>query len=281
MKRFQDRVAVVTGAAGGIGRAISEALAKQGCQLALADVDATGLAETASRVEALGRRASQHIVDVANRERMAAFPEEVVHEHGAAHIVVNNAGVTVAKQFADHNLDDLEWIVGINFWGVVYGCKYFLPVLLEQDEAHIVNLSSMFGFIGVPGQSSYCATKFAVRGLSEAMYAELSGTNVGVTSVHPGFIKTSIVSSSRSDDEGLRQRSHDLFARIGSPPERVARGIVKAIARRRLRVIVTPEARVTEWVKRLFPTGTQRLIARGFRSMQNEAQASAADGWSD
>ena len=156
-----------------------------------------------------------------------------------------------------------------------------MPHMVKRQSGHIINICSSAGHEVYPDGNVYCATKFAVRGLSEAISAELSSTNVGVTSVHPGFIKTSIISSSRGDDAELRQLSDDLFARLGSPPERVARGIVKAIARRRLRVIVTPEARVTEWVKRLFPVGTQRLIARAFRSMQNEAQGSAAMGRSD
>ena len=182
MKKLSDRVAVVTGAAGGIGRATSLALAKEGCHLALCDVNTVGLEETAAMARELGRTVSTHIVDVSNKERMRAFAEEVVAQHGGVNILVNNAGVTVTAPFEHHSLEDFEWIVGINLWGVIYGCKFFLPYLQKADEAHIVNLSSLFGLLGVPSQTSYCATKFAVHGFSEALWVELRDQNIGVRS---------------------------------------------------------------------------------------------------
>jgi NAD(P)-dependent dehydrogenase (short-subunit alcohol dehydrogenase family) len=262
---LRDRVAVVTGAAGGIGRATSEALARRGCDVAIVDVDEIGLAETASRVRGAGRRASLHTVDVSDRAAMEALPGAVLAEHGHVHVLVNNAGVTVAAELVDHSLDDFEWLMGINFWGVVYGCKAFLPHLLREEEGHIVNISSMFGFIGFPGQISYCASKFAVRGLSESLWAELATTRVGVTSVHPGAIRTRIVDSARMAREEERQRALDLFARWGRPPEYAAERIVRGIERGSLRVLVAPEALVTDWIKRLLPVGTHRLLAWGRR----------------
>lgn len=270
MQKFQDRIAVVTGAGSGIGRATSEALAARGCHLALVDIDPGAMAETARRIEARGRRVSQHVVDVADRAAMAALPGAVMERHGAVHILVNNAGVSVGKSFADHTLEDLDWILGINLWGVIHGCKFFLPLLLGQDEAHIVNISSVFGIIAVPNQSSYCTSKFGVRGLTESLEAELRNTPVGVTSVHPGAIQTGIVQASRIDDEGMRTRAQELFDKSGSPPELVARHILAAIEGRRLRAVVTREAKFADWAKRLFPVATQRVIARGAARLTGE-----------
>lgn len=262
MRSLRDRVAVVTGAASGIGRATSELLARRGCDLALVDIDETGLAETAARVQAAGRKASTHVVDVADRAAMQALPDAVLREHGRVHVLVNNAGVSVAAPLEQHALEDFEWLMGINFWGVVYGCKFFLPHLLAQDQAHIVNLSSLFGIVGFPGQSSYCASKFAVRGFSESLLAELRGTRVGVTSVHPGAVRTNIVHATRAMGEAERQRTLEFFDRRGTPPEAAAERIVQAIERRKPRVLVTGTAHWVDRLKRLFPVLTQRLIAR-------------------
>ena len=213
MKNLQNRTAVVTGAGSGIGRALSVLLAKEGCRLAIADINAEGLAETERVVAALGRPVSSHKVNVADKERMQEFVEEVVAAHGGVHIVVNNAGVAVAKTFMDHSIEEFEWLMGINFWGVVYGCKFFLPHLLKADEGHIVNLSSLFGLLGVPMQSSYCSSKFAVRGLSESLRIELASSNVGITSVHPGGIATNIAASSVHKDDPESVRRHERAER--------------------------------------------------------------------
>ena len=141
---------MVTGAASGIGRATSLALAREGCHLAVSDVNADGLEETAAAIRAQGRRVCSHEVDVADKQRMRRYVDEVVDEYGRVNIVVNNAGVTVASSFEDHSIEDFEWLIGINFWGVVYGCKFFLPHLKAADEAHIVNISSVFGIVGAP-----------------------------------------------------------------------------------------------------------------------------------
>ncbi len=198
MRSFDDKVAVVTGAGSGIGRALAQELARRGAHLALADLSEAALADTAAGIAATGRRVTTHVVDVADAARMEAFAEAVVAAHGRVELLVNNAGVSVTGTLEEQSLDDWRWIVGVNFWGVVHGCKFFLPHLRKNREAHIVNLSSMLGFLGMPTQSSYCATKFAVRGLSEALWAELHGSGIGVTSVHPGGVKTNIVRASGS-----------------------------------------------------------------------------------
>lgn len=262
MKRLQGRVAVVTGAGSGIGRATVELLAQWGCAVALVDIDRARLDEVAEALRARGAVVSIHQADVSDPVRMEALPAEVVAAHGAVHIVVNNAGVSILKTFAEHTLEDLQWIVGINFWGVVHGCKFFLPELLKVDEAHIVNISSMFGFAGAPGQSSYCATKFAVRGFSESLWAELRETHIGVTSIHPGGIATNIATTVRASSEDARAALQKNFDKYGHSPNDVARAIVVGIEGNRLRMIVGIEAFILEWMKRLMPVWTHKLFAQ-------------------
>lgn len=262
---LHGKVAVVTGAASGIGRALAEVLARRGCSLALADVNAAGLAEAARAVEGAGRRASTHVVDVADWERMLAFADEVVAAHGGVDLVVNNAGVSVTGTLAEQSIEDLRWIVGVNFWGVVHGCKAFLPHLLERPEGHLVNVSSVFGLIGLPTQSSYCATKFAVRGFSEALWAELADTRIGVTVVHPGGVNTNIVRASRTADPDAKARMIERFERSTVAPAVVAEQIARGVERGALRVRVCRETYAVDWAKRLFPSGVHRLVRAGYR----------------
>ena len=192
---------------------------------------------------------------------MEAFAGDIEDIYGAVDLLINNAGVGISGTFEQQRLEDLEWLVGINYWGVVYGCHYFLPLLKRQDEGHIVNVSSMFGFLGLPEQSGYFATKAAVRALSESLWAELRRDNIGVTSIHPGCIDTSIIQSGRMDDEDTRERTQQLFKLRGAPPDAVAVAILHGIERNKLRVRVRPESILTDWLKRLFPIGIHRLIA--------------------
>lgn len=275
MQTLRGRVAVVTGAASGIGRATSRALAEQGCSLALADRDEAGLAETA-RLVGDGRRVSTHLVDVSDAERMQNFAKEVEAEHGNVHVVVNNAGVAMAAAFEEQSLDDFRWLMGINFWGVVHGCKFFLPLLRKVDEAHIVNVSSMFGLVGVPMNSSYCSSKFAVRGLSEALRGELAGSQIGLTCVMPGGVATNIVKSARfvegEGHEGLRERTVRAFEHM-LPPEKAAHRIVRAIKKNRPRVLITREAHLIDAFQRVAPTLSGELLGqrlRHFASTQAE-----------
>lgn len=258
MKQISGRVAVVTGAGSGIGRAVSLELARRGADVGLVDIDDDRLSEVKAAVEATGRKASTHLVDVASREQMAALPEQVIAEHGSVHILVNNAGVSVDLPFEQQDLDDLEWITGINYWGVVFGCKFFLPHLHEVSEAHIVNISSSAGLTGMKGQSSYAATKFAVRGLSECLYVELMNTTVGITCVHPGAVATNIVEAARMDPAHREKRLKAFH--LAMPPDKAARLIVEAIEKNRFKLVFCPESRILDLMKRLAPVGTLTLM---------------------
>jgi len=268
MRRLTGRVAVVTGAASGIGQAVSEALARAGCDLALVDLDADALDETARRVAAAGRRATRHVADVADRARMEALPAEVLAGHGGhVHVVVNNAGVNVASPFESHSLEDFEWIMGVNLWGVVHGCKFFLPHLLREDEAHLVNVSSLAGLVPFAGQTSYCATKFAVHGFSECLAAELSGTTVGVTTVHPGTVRTNILRSSRFSDTAIQAKLASLMARYGLPAERAAALVLDAIRKNQPHLVIGADARLLVAARRLWPAFPRVVIGNLYRRL--------------
>ena len=266
MTNFQNKVAMVTGSGSGIGRATSIALAQRGCDLALADINAAGIEETAKIINSLGRRASQHVVDVSDKAAMEAFPEQVIEQHGHVHIIINNAGVEITKLFEDQTVADIEWIFGINFWGVIYGCKFFLPHLHREPEAHIVNISSMFGFFGIPAQSTYCATKFAVRGFTESIRAELVHSNIGVTCIHPGVINTNIMTNERTVGTKL-EASSQKYMRYATQPETVAKKIVSGIKKNKRRVRVGPDSYLTDWQARLSPVGFNRMATTARKFM--------------
>ncbi len=268
MTKLVGAVAVVTGAGSGIGRATSLALANKGCYLALADVNQEGMAQTAAQLASLGAKVSQHQVDVSNKEQMAALPGEVEQTYGRINVLVNNAGVELTTRFEEQSLEDFEWIVGINFWGVIYGCQFFLPILKRQKESHIVNVSSMFGFYGVPSQSSYCATKFAVRGFTESLRAEMKGTNVGVTCIHPGAINTNIMRNEKTLGTQMESQS-SKFMRYATAPEKVANKIVHGIEKNKRRVRIGPDSYLSDWLTRLTPTGFNQLMSMASKALSS------------
>ncbi|WP_375465475.1 SDR family NAD(P)-dependent oxidoreductase [uncultured Methylobacterium sp.] len=264
--RLENRTALVTGAASGIGRALSVALAQRGCHLALADRDAEGLAETERLVATNRVRISRHTLDVADRGAVAGLPEQVRAAHGGLDLLVNNAGVAVGGSFADVSEADFAWLFEINFWGVVRMTRAFLPLLRESAEARIVNLSSLYGLIAPPGQTAYAASKFAVRGFSQALRHELAGTSVGVTVVHPGGVATSIADSARvpahlGPEEAARGRAA-ANRLLKLPPERAAAIILAGVERRRGRVLVGSDARLIALIERLAPVSYWAVIRR-------------------
>ncbi|HYM04202.1 MAG TPA: SDR family oxidoreductase [Stellaceae bacterium] len=266
MRHLAGKVAVVTGAASGIGRSLALRLARERCALALADIDGGRLAETAAAARKEGVVVSTHGVDVADRDAMTAFRDAVVKEHGRAELLVNNAGVALIGSVGQVELADIDWLMGINFWGVLHGVKLFLPLLQQQPEAHIVNLSSIFGVIAPPGQAAYCASKFAVRGFTEALRHELAGSPVKVSTVHPGGIRTPIAANARAAQSiGNAERSElvahfDKIARTS--PERAAERIVQGILRDEKRILIGADARFLDRVQRLFPVGYWQVLGR-------------------
>ncbi len=263
MRSLVDRVAVVTGGGSGIGRATCEALARKGAHVAVLDTSEPRAAQTAELVRSMGRRASVHVADVRDQQRLEQVAADVVDDHGGCHILVNNAGVTSAGDFGGESLEDLHWIVDINVWGVVHGCRAFLPALREADEGHIVNLSSMVGMLGLPHNVSYSLTKGAVRSFSEALRAELVTTGIGVTVVLPGAIRTDITNTARGSHAAkLASMGQSRLAPLAMrPPAAAARRIVHAIERDRARVTVGPDARAVDLLTRLYP-GRSGLIGR-------------------
>jgi len=231
MHDFHNRVVVITGAAGGIGRALSLAFAREGSALALVDVDTRGLEGVLQAVTGLGTRVSTHRADVADRRSVERVRDEVLAHHGRVDVLVNNAGVTAYSLFEHHVPGEAERIVAVNFWGVIHGCELFLPALRSAGEGCIVNVSSMAGFAGMPFQSTYCASKFAVRGFSQALRAELAIVGIGVTCVMPGVTRSQILASAASRDPAVSRTLAELLQRHGGSPDKLARRIVRGVRR--------------------------------------------------
>lgn len=264
MKRFSGKVAVITGAGSGIGRSLAVQLAQRGCILALADINRDGLQQTLQQVEAIGAVASTHAVDVSDCAAVEAFAAQVDRQHGAVHVLVNNAGVSVIDTVANLSYDDFNWIMDINFWGVVYGTKAFLPYLHQVNEAHIANVSSLLGLGSRPLAAAYSASKFAVRGFTEALKMELAASNIGVTCVHPGGIKTSITENSRIGADALavskEEFASDFDKAAISSPEQAAAKIIRGIETNRRRVLIGSDAKIFDWVVRLFPGSYEKAL---------------------
>ena len=273
MKTFDGRVAAITGAGSGIGRALARELARRGAHVALSDVDDTGLAETVALCEGSGVKVSGAHVDVADRDAVYEWANEVVAEHGTVNLVFNNAGVALGSTIEAMSYADFEWLMSINFWGVVHGTKAFLPHLKASGEGHIVNTSSVFGLISVPSQSAYNASKFAVRGFTDAlrMELEIEKAPVSCTTIHPGGIKTNIARNARMDDSvstlaGSADEARDGFDRLAmTTPRKAATQILAAVEKDRRRALIGPDAKVFDLVSRL-PAGLyQGVLVRGSR----------------
>jgi butyryl-CoA dehydrogenase len=264
VKDFNGRVAAITGAASGIGRALAIDLAGRGAHLALCDVDEVGLAETVTACEGRGVKVTAARVDVADKAAVFAWADQVVADHGKVNLIINNAGVAVGATVETMSYDDLEWLMGINFWGVVHGTKAFLPHLRASGEGHIVNLSSVFGLLSIPTQSAYNAAKFAVRGFTDAlrMELEIDGGHVSCTTVHPGGIKTNIAKSARLD-ASLEGQNRDFDRLLRTSPESAAAVILKAVERDQRRVLIGADAKALDLIARLPAGVVQRVMVLG------------------
>jgi len=277
---LSGKVVALTGAASGIGRELAFELARQGCRLALSDVDEIGLKETASRIPPdIG--ICTHRVDVSDRDRVYRWADEVVKFHGHVDIIINNAGVASQCPIEDIEYSDFDWVFDIVFYGVLYGTKAFLPYLRLRPEAQIVNISSANAFFPFPSNGPYNCAKHAVKALNQTLMQELDGSTIGVTSVHPGGIKTNIARNSRliKPMAGPQITNEDNAARFdrlaGTTADKAARIIVAGVRKRKQRLLVGKDAYVLDWLVRLFPQGFSNYIGRTFTSSARKAKARA------
>ena len=266
MSFLSGGVAVVTGAGSGIGRALAQQLAGSGSALALADVDEAGLSQTVQSLGSKNASITTHVMDVADEASVDAFAEDVGRRHGRVTLLINNAGVALHGKFEEISLDDFRWLMNINFWGTVYGVKYFLPMLKREQRSHLVNISSVFGIIAPPGQPAYSASKFAVRGFTECLRHELAGSAVCVSCVHPGGIRTAIASRARlgaGASAPKREKTIASFAKLArTSPEAAAARILRGVERREPRILIGSDAYQIDILQRLRPASYWKTLAR-------------------
>jgi len=274
MKSFKNKVAAITGAGSGIGRGLALNLARQGCHLALTDIDEKGLKETTQLCAALKVKVTSQTLDVANREAFYAWADQVMSDHGRVHMIFNNAGVALSGTVDGLSIEDYEWIMDINFWGVVYGTKAFLPLMEKSGEGHVINISSVFGLTSQPLMSGYNASKFAVRGFTESLRQdlEITGSCVSTTCVHPGGIKTNIARSARVSDSvssvtgAGKEESMAQFEKLFiHTPDSAAKVILDGVRKNKRRVLIGADARLFDGAVRLFPTGYQKLFTKAIQ----------------
>jgi len=280
MKNFKNKVAAITGAASGMGRTLAVELARRGCHLSLSDVNEAGLSETAQMARQHGVKVTTTKLDVANRDAVFAWADQTATDHGQVNLIFNNAGVSLTVNLDVVKQSDFDWIMGINFWGVVYGTQAFLPHLKKSGDGHVINTSSLFGLMAVPTQGTYNATKFAVRGYTEAlrMELELAGVPVSATCVHPGGIATNIAKAGKFDDsmERVAGVSIDKQRKMAdkmistTTAESAALQILKAVENNERRVLVGPDARALDKLVRLMGSAYQVLIVRRLRRMRSK-----------
>ncbi len=264
MAYFHGKTAVITGAGSGIGRALATALNREGCALFLSDINGDTLADTLGSLPRRDIHADGQVLDVADRAAVHDWADGIAARNGHVDIVINNAGVALVDTVENGNYEDIEWLMGINFWGVVYGTRAFLPLLRKSPQGHLLNISSIFGLIGVPTQSAYNAAKFAVRGYTEALRQELAGTNVHVCCVHPGGIKTNIAEAARggAQDVSAQERGERFRSLARTTPEQAADKMLAAIEKRKKRLLIGPDAYVVSVLSRLFPVAYSGIMAK-------------------
>ncbi len=265
MTDVRGKVAVITGAGSGIGRALAYDLARRGAIIAISDVDGTGLAETAKQVRVIGAKVHQARLDVTDRAAVLSYADEIAAEFGTVNIVINNAGIAFTGDVEQMSFEQIERVIDVDFWGVVNGTKAFLPHLIASGDGHVVNISSLFGLMAMPGQSAYNAAKFAVRGFTEALREEMlvNGHPVRVTCVHPGGIKTAIARNAGVVDGADQAALAELFDKklAKTSPESAAKTIVRAVIGNRPRSVVGLDAKVLDLLVRVTGPGYQRIVA--------------------
>ena len=264
MDYFDGKIAVITGAASGIGRALALRLNRGGCELFLSDVNEAGLAETVSLRDRQDIPATARVLDMSDKAGVHDWADQIAAAKGHVDVVVNNAGVAYVATVEDSDYEHQEWLMGINFWGVVYGTQAFLPLLRKSSQGHLANVSSVFGLVGIPTQSAYNASKFAVRGYTEALRQEMAGTNVHVCCVHPGGIKTNIARAARSEDSAISadERGKEFEKLARTSPDSAAAQILKALEKRKKRLLIGADARYFSIISRLLPVNYSWLLPR-------------------
>lgn len=265
MSISNESIAVITGAGSGIGRALALNLADQNIAgLAISDVNETGLNETAEMLKDKNIEVLTSVVDVSKLEDVQRFADETIEKFGRATHLINNAGVGMVGRVEQLSIEDFEWMMAINFWGTVYGTKIFLPILKKENLAHITNISSVFGFIAPPGQAAYCASKFAVRGFTESLRHELEGSNVLISVVHPGGIKTNIAKNARkgkdATDEDVKLAPVMLDKLAKSTAKQAAETIIKGIKSKNPRILIGSDARQISVIHRMFPKSYFKIM---------------------
>ena len=277
MSLTNKSIVAITGAGSGMGRSLAVQFLDEGIEgIAICDINEKGLNETAEMVKGKGLAVLTSVVDVSKREDIERFADEITNKFGRASHLINNAGVGMVGRLEQLSMEDIEWMMAINFWGTVYGTTTFLPILQKEKLGHIVNLSSVFGMIGAPGQSAYCASKFAVRGFTECLRHELDGTNVVISSVHPGGIKTNIVNNARqgksatSKDMAIAEDMLDKLAK--TTPETAADVIIKGIKAKNPRILIGADARQISLTQRLFPKHYFKIMDRLMGGMLSKYQ---------
>jgi short-subunit dehydrogenase len=262
MPDYSGKCAVITGAGSGIGRALAQQLNRDGCELYLSDINQHALAETASGLERQDLACDQQTLDVADRSAMHAWADRIKAQRGRVDIVINNAGVGLGDRVDEMTYENLDWLMGVNFWGVIQGSMAFLPLLKKAPQGHLVNISSMFGFIAVPTQSAYNAAKFGVRGFTECLRQEMRGSNVHVCCVHPGGIATDIARHSRggSLDVSADERDARFRKMARTSPESAAAQILRAVDKKKPRLLIGLDAKLVSLVSRLFPVRYPQIL---------------------
>ncbi len=267
VKILQGKTALITGGGSGIGFAIAQRLAAQGCAIALVDANRERLAAAGRILESTGQTVTTHELDVSDESGVRALGEEFARRERGLNILVNSAGVSLAGRFTETTLADMRWVLDVNFWGTVYCCKFLLPALKCESEAQIVNICSSFGWLGWAGKTAYSASKFAVRGFSEALRMELSGSSVGLTVVYPGPVATNIVADGRVANEQQRRAELEFLSRRAIPAERVAKRVVDSIRKNPARVRLSADYLLMDWLARIAPGGAQAMGARIARKL--------------
>lgn len=269
MSQIKDSVFIVTGAASGIGRALAVQAADAGARVIATDVNETGLNETINQATGI---IEGYILDVSDAEQIQEFANEIIKKHfHERFIIVNNAGVALfSGSFLETSLIDFEWLININLWGVIRMTKAFLRHLVKQNQGHIVNVSSIFGIVGMPENSAYSTAKFAVKGFSDVLKLELLRTNVKISTVHPGGIKTNIARNSRKgqtkdNEEGQKAVANFERAVLRMSPEKAAAIILDGIEKDKPRILIGNDARTMDMIARVFPNTYHKVLAKIFK----------------